>query len=74
MAINMNADVGAMIKGLFSKKASQGEAKAPQNPYVKILISIVTVLILIALYIYFQTVAECPHKVTQRCCPYGAII
>ena len=53
MAINMNADVGAMIKGLFSKKASQGEAKAPQNPYVKTLISIVTVLILIASYIYF---------------------
>ena len=53
MAINMNADVGAMIKGLFSKKASQGKAKAPQNPYVKTLISIVTVLILIASYIYF---------------------
>jgi len=53
MAINMNADVGAMIKGLFSKKASQGEAKAPQNPYIKTLISIVTVLILIASYIYF---------------------
>ena len=53
MAIDMNADVGAMIKGLFSKKASQGEAKAPQNPYVKTLISIVTVLILIASYIYF---------------------
>ena len=53
MAINMNADVGAMIKGLFSKKTSQGEAKAPQNPYVKTLISIVTVLILIASYIYF---------------------
>ena len=53
MAINMNADVGAMIKGLFSKKDSQGEVKAPQNPYVKTLISIVTVLILIASYIYF---------------------
>ena len=53
MAINMNADVGAMIKGLFSKKASQGDTKAPQNPYVKTLISIVTVLILIASYIYF---------------------
>ena len=53
MAIDMNVDVGAMIKGLFSKKTSQGEAKAPQNPYVKILISIVTVLILIASYIYF---------------------
>ena len=53
MAINMNADVGAMIKGLFSKKASQGDTKAPQNPYVKALISIVTVLILIASYIYF---------------------
>jgi len=53
MAIDMNVDVGAMIKGLFSKKASQGEAKAPQNPYVKTLISIVTVLILIASYIYF---------------------
>jgi len=53
MAINMNADVGAMIKGLFSKKASQGEAKAPQKPYTKILISIVTVLILIGAYIYF---------------------
>ncbi len=53
MAIDMNVDVGAMIKGLFSKKTSQGEAKAPQNPYVKTLISIVTVLILIASYIYF---------------------
>jgi Tfp pilus assembly protein PilO len=53
MAIDMNVDVGAMIKGLFSKKTSQGGAKAPQNPYVKTLISIVTVLILIASYIYF---------------------
>lgn len=53
MAIDMNVDVGEMIKGLFSKKTSQGEAKAPQNPYVKTLISIVTVLILIASYIYF---------------------
>ena len=49
----MNADVGAMIKGLFSKKAPKGEAKAPQNPYTKTLISIVTILILIASYIYF---------------------
>jgi Tfp pilus assembly protein PilO len=53
MAIDMNVDVGAMIKGLFSKKSPQGEAKAPKNPYVKTLISIVTVLILIASYIYF---------------------
>ena len=53
MAIDMNVDVGEMIKGLFSKKTSQGEAKAPQNPYVKTVISIVTVLILIASYIYF---------------------
>ena len=53
MAIDMNVDVGEMIKGLFSKKTSQGEAKAPQNPYVKTLISIVTVLILIASYVYF---------------------
>ena len=53
MAIDMNVDVGALIKGLFSKKTSQGEAKAPQNPYVKTLISIVTVIILIASYIYF---------------------
>ena len=53
MAIDMNVDVGEMIKGLFSKKTSKGEVKAPQNPYAKILISIVTVLILIASYIYF---------------------
>jgi Tfp pilus assembly protein PilO len=53
MAIDMNVDVGAMLKGLFSKKTSQEGAKAPQNPYAKILISIVTVLILIASYIYF---------------------
>ena len=55
MAIDMNVDVGAMIKGLFSKKASKGEtkAKAPQNPYTKTIISIVTVLILIASYVYF---------------------
>ena len=53
MAIDMNVDVGALIKGLFSKKTSQEGAKAPHNPYAKILISIVTVLILIASYIYF---------------------
>ena len=53
MAIDMNVDVGALIKGLFSKKTSQEGAKTPQNPYAKILISIVTVLILIASYIYF---------------------
>ena len=53
MAIDMNVDIGSLIKGLFSKKGSKEGNKSPQSPHVKTAMLIVTVLILIAAYVYF---------------------
>ena len=52
MAIDMNVDLGSIIKGLFSKKDSkEGQEvgiKTPQSPHVKT--AIVSVLILILIF------------------------
>ena len=57
MAIDMNVDLGSIIKGLFSKKDSkEGQEvgiKTPQSPHVKTAIVSVLILILIAVYVFF---------------------
>jgi Tfp pilus assembly protein PilO len=53
MALDMNVDIGSIIKGLFSKKDSNEGALKTPNPYVKIVLVIVASFICIALYVYF---------------------
>ena len=53
MALDMNVDVGDLIKGLFSKKESKEGASSGPNPYTKTIIAVVVTIILIASYIYF---------------------
>jgi hypothetical protein len=54
MAVDMNVDVGQLIKGLFSKKEkAEGGAKNPPNPHAKTAIGVVGVIVIIAAYIYF---------------------
>jgi len=55
MAIDTNMDIGALLKGLFSKKdPKEGEgAKGPSSPHTKTAMVIVLVLAAIGLYIYF---------------------
>ena len=51
MAIDMNVDVGALIKGLFSK--DKGGNK-PANPYLKIITAVLVLVTLIGAYIFFH--------------------
>ena len=53
MALDMNVDVGALIKGLFSKKESKEGASSGPNPYAKTIMAVIVVIILIASYVYF---------------------
>ena len=53
MAIDMNVDVGSLIKGLFSKKESKEGSPSAPNPHVKTLMAVVAVVIVIASYVYF---------------------
>ena len=53
MALDMNVDVGALIKGLFSKKGSKEGASSAPNPYTKIIMAVIVIIILIASYVYF---------------------
>ena len=53
MAIDMNVDMGAIIKGLFSKKDPKDGPKSPTNPHVKTALVIGVILIAIASYVYF---------------------
>ena len=53
MAIDMNVDVGSLVKGLFSKKDSEGGAKSPPSPYAKIILAVVGVILLSGAYVYF---------------------
>ena len=48
MALDMNVDVGALIKGLFSKKGSKEGASGAPNPYTKIIMAVIVIIILIA--------------------------
>ena len=54
MAIDMNVDIGEMVKGLFSKKDSEGsEGAKPKSPVSKIMVVIVLVLVIIGLYVFY---------------------
>ena len=53
MALDMNVDVGALIKGLFSKKGSKEGVSSAPNPYTKIIMAVIVIIILIASYVYF---------------------
>jgi Tfp pilus assembly protein PilO len=53
MALDMNVDVGALIKGLFSKKESKEGVSSAPNPYTKIIMAVIVIIILIASYVYF---------------------
>ena len=54
MAIDMNVDVGEMVRGLFSKKDSEGsEGAMPKSSVSKIMVVIVLVLVIIGLYVFY---------------------
>jgi Tfp pilus assembly protein PilO len=53
MAIDLNVDVGEIFKNLFSKKSSNKAVKGESNPYLKIIIVGLVVVLSIALYIFF---------------------
>ena len=54
MAIDMNVDIGEMVKGLFSKKDSEGnEGASLKSPVSKFAVVIVLVLVIIGLYVYY---------------------
>ena len=54
MAIDMNVDIGEMVKGLFSKKDSEGnEGTSPKSPVSKFAVVIVLVLVIIGLYVFY---------------------
>jgi len=55
MAIDMNADIGEVIKSIFSKdksKSASGDS-GPENPYLKLIITGTIVVISIVLYVIF---------------------
>lgn len=51
MAIDMNVDVGELIKGLFSKKNDNPGDNSQSNPYLKIILIATFVIALIASYV-----------------------
>ena len=52
MALDMNIDVGSLVKGLFSKKDGKKGVESAPNPYTKSILVVVAVFIFIALYVY----------------------
>ena len=56
----MNVDIGEMVKGLFSKKDSEGNKDAsPKSPVSKITVVIVLVLVIIGLYVFIFSPLFC---------------
>ena len=55
MAIDMNADIGEVIKSIFSKDKSKSASgvSGPENPYLKLIITGTIVVISIVLYVIF---------------------
>jgi Tfp pilus assembly protein PilO len=56
MALDMNVDMGALLKGLFSKKdkgSDGGSANNAPNPHAKTAMVVVVVIALISAYVYF---------------------
>ena len=52
MAIDMNVDVGELIKGLFSKKSNESGGKSQPSPYLKVILMVIVVIVLIAAYVF----------------------
>ena len=52
MAIDMNVDVGELIKGLFSKKSNVSGGKSQPSPYLKFILMVIVVIALIAAYVF----------------------
>jgi len=72
MAIDMNMDIGELVKSLFSKKTSKGAPSIlVSNPYAKIIISGIFVLLVIILYVVFvyvpmqEKLEEQQRKISQ---------
>jgi len=53
MALDMDIDIGSLIKGLFSKKESKDGAASAPNPHGKTALVVIAVLVFIGLYVYF---------------------
>ena len=53
MAIDLNADIGEIFKNLFSKKTANKATKGEKNPYLKIIITGLVVVLSTALYIFY---------------------
>ncbi len=53
MAIDLNADIGEIFKNLFSKKSANKATKGEKNPYLKIIITGLVVVLSTALYIFY---------------------
>jgi len=59
MAIDMNADIGEIFKGLFSKKSGKNnsagskKSKGDKNPYTKVIGAGAVVILIVALYVFF---------------------
>jgi Tfp pilus assembly protein PilO len=56
MATDMNVDIGAVFKKLFSRKGLGGKSggdKQPSDPFVKVIIIGASVLVIVILYLFF---------------------
>ncbi len=53
MAIDLNADIGEIFKNLFSKKSANKATKGEKNPYLKIIITGLVVVLSTVLYIFY---------------------
>ena len=53
MAIDLNADIGEIFKNLFSKKTANKATKGEKNPYLKIIITGLVVVLSTVLYIFY---------------------
>ena len=61
MAIDMNVDVGELIKGLFSKKSNESEGKSQPSPYLKIVLHKLQWLKFLLLQVFLQIITQRDH-------------
>jgi len=67
MAIDMNQDIGAILKNLFAKKAADGAKGAPANPLMKTSIAGGIMVFVIILYVFFIYLpAEEENRIKQE--------
>ena len=52
MAIDMNLDLGALVKGLFSKDQKGGKGKKAQSPYLSSIIIGVVIFLSVIAYVF----------------------